>query len=234
MYYAKARLYDTADKHGSTKGNKLGDKRFMAVDPVKGDTHNPQSMVQYIYTLNDPMMYVDPLGKLTIGVGLSGEGHIAAVGADFTAMIVLGDDGVVALVVSESFGGSGGDIISLTKLDVGISGVAGITDAYSAWDLYRTSGTVSGAAGPISTGQGQPVKGITVGKGKSTVLVELHGKVTQTQIIEIVNLRDTAEANLDDAIYSELGMTREQFYDQLACDYLRAQEAAEKYHWGNK
>lgn len=76
--------------------------------------------------------------------------------------------------------------------------------------------------------------GVTVGKGKSTVLVELHGKVTQTQIIEIVNLRGTAEANLDDAIYSELGMTREQFYDQLACDYLRAQKAAEKYHWGNK
>ena len=50
MYYAKARLYDTADKHGSTKGNKLGDKRFMAVDPVKGDTRNPQSMVLECYS----------------------------------------------------------------------------------------------------------------------------------------------------------------------------------------
>ncbi|MFR6290670.1 MAG: RHS repeat-associated core domain-containing protein [Peptococcaceae bacterium] len=62
MYYAKARMYDTADKHGSTKGNKLGDKRFMAVDPVKGNVRNPQSMVQYTYVLNNPLLYVDPLG----------------------------------------------------------------------------------------------------------------------------------------------------------------------------
>lgn len=63
MYYAKARMYDTADKHGSTKGNKLGDKRFMAVDPVKGNVRNPQSMVQYTYVLNNPLLYVDPLGE---------------------------------------------------------------------------------------------------------------------------------------------------------------------------
>ena len=69
MYYAKARLYDTADKHGSTKGNKLGDKRFMAVDPVKGDTRNPQSMVHYTYTINDSLMYVDPLGLWTRSLG---------------------------------------------------------------------------------------------------------------------------------------------------------------------
>ena len=33
-------MYDTADKHGSSKGNKLGDKRFTAVDPVKGDVRS--------------------------------------------------------------------------------------------------------------------------------------------------------------------------------------------------
>ena len=49
MYYAKARMYDTADKHGSSKGNKLGDKRFTAVDPVKGNVRNPQSLVQYTF-----------------------------------------------------------------------------------------------------------------------------------------------------------------------------------------
>ena len=62
----------------------------------------------------------------------------------------------------------------------------------------------------------------------------MHGKITQTDVYEIVNLREVGEAHLDDAIYSELGMTREQFYDQLACDYMRAQEAAKKYNWGNK
>ncbi len=67
MYYAKARMYDTADKHGSTKANKLGDKRFTAVDPVKGDVRNPQTMVQYTYVLNNPLMYTDPLGEFPIG-----------------------------------------------------------------------------------------------------------------------------------------------------------------------
>ncbi len=64
QYYAKARMYDTADKHGSTKGNKLGDKRFTAVDPVKGNVRNQQSLVQYTYVLNNPLMYVDPLGMV--------------------------------------------------------------------------------------------------------------------------------------------------------------------------
>ncbi|MBR5317700.1 MAG: RHS repeat-associated core domain-containing protein, partial [Lachnospiraceae bacterium] len=67
MYYAKARMYDTADKHGSTKANKLGDKRFTAVDPVKGDARNPQTMVQYTYVINNPLMYVDPLGLFAQG-----------------------------------------------------------------------------------------------------------------------------------------------------------------------
>ena len=70
MYYAKARMYDTADKHGSTKGNKLGDKRFMAVDPVKGNVRNPQSMVQYTYVLNNPLYYIDPLGEDVIAIEL--------------------------------------------------------------------------------------------------------------------------------------------------------------------
>ena len=60
-------MYDTADKHGSTKANKLGDKRFTAVDPVKGDVRNPQTMVQYTYVLNNPLMYTDPLGEFPIG-----------------------------------------------------------------------------------------------------------------------------------------------------------------------
>ena len=77
MYYAKARMYDTADKHGSTKANKLGDKRFTAVDPVKGDVRNPQTMVQYTYVLNNPLMYVDPLGLASKLLRWPGEVHDA-------------------------------------------------------------------------------------------------------------------------------------------------------------
>ncbi len=80
QYYAKARMYDTADKHGSSKGNKLGDKRFTAVDPVKGDVRNPQSLVQYTYVLNNPLMYVDPLGMMQKIMRWPGEVHDAVQG----------------------------------------------------------------------------------------------------------------------------------------------------------
>jgi hypothetical protein len=34
----------------------------MAVDPVKGSVVNPQSLTQYTYVLNNPLIYIDPLG----------------------------------------------------------------------------------------------------------------------------------------------------------------------------
>ena len=43
MYYARARMLDT------------GDRRFMAVDPVKGSIGLPQILMQYIYCLNNPL-----------------------------------------------------------------------------------------------------------------------------------------------------------------------------------
>ncbi|MCL1982503.1 MAG: hypothetical protein FWG53_05335, partial [Clostridiales bacterium] len=49
-YYAKARMYDAKNR------------RFMAVDPVKGTVADPQTMVQYTYCLDNPIAYVDPLG----------------------------------------------------------------------------------------------------------------------------------------------------------------------------
>jgi RHS repeat-associated protein len=52
VYYAKARMYDADDR------------RFMAVDPVSGNTSNPQTIAQYTYCLNNPMKYVDPTGEL--------------------------------------------------------------------------------------------------------------------------------------------------------------------------
>ncbi|MCL1809619.1 MAG: nucleotidyltransferase domain-containing protein [Clostridiales bacterium] len=53
-YYAKARMYDAIDR------------RFMAVDPVKGSVSDPQSMVQYTYCLDNPVLYVDPLGLMEV------------------------------------------------------------------------------------------------------------------------------------------------------------------------
>ena len=49
-YYAKARMYDAANR------------RFTAADPVKGMVADAQTMAQYTYCLNNPIKYVDPLG----------------------------------------------------------------------------------------------------------------------------------------------------------------------------
>ncbi len=51
MYYAKARFYD-ADA-----------KRFVAMDPIKGQSTDPLSLVSYLYCVDNPLRYVDPSGK---------------------------------------------------------------------------------------------------------------------------------------------------------------------------
>ena len=50
MYYAKARFYD-ADA-----------KRFVAMDPIKGSIVDPLSLVSYLYCVDNPLRWVDPLG----------------------------------------------------------------------------------------------------------------------------------------------------------------------------
>ena len=46
LYYAKARMYNADDR------------RFMAVDPYKGSVANPQTLMQYIYCLNNPIRFL--------------------------------------------------------------------------------------------------------------------------------------------------------------------------------
>jgi len=52
VYFARARMYDAADR------------RFMAVDWVKGWIQQPASLVQYTYVLDNPVIWVDPSGNL--------------------------------------------------------------------------------------------------------------------------------------------------------------------------
>ena len=52
MYYAKARFYDPAAK------------RFVAMDPVKGNVVDPLSLVSYLYCEDNPLKYVDPMGLM--------------------------------------------------------------------------------------------------------------------------------------------------------------------------
>ena len=50
MYYAKARFYDPDAK------------RFVEIDPVKGSVTDPLSLVSYLYCVDNPLRWVDPLG----------------------------------------------------------------------------------------------------------------------------------------------------------------------------
>ena len=56
VYYAKARLYDPQDK------------RFLAVDIIKGTITLPMSLTQYIYVLDNPIKYVDPYGLVAVDI----------------------------------------------------------------------------------------------------------------------------------------------------------------------
>ncbi len=56
------RFYDHARNHDHGLG------RFLSPDRVGGTPANPQSWNRYAYTLNNPMKYVDPDGRLTIVV----------------------------------------------------------------------------------------------------------------------------------------------------------------------
>ena len=52
LFYAKARMYDADNR------------RFLAMDPVKGVPSNPMTLVQYIYVADNPLSRIDPMGQM--------------------------------------------------------------------------------------------------------------------------------------------------------------------------
>ena len=56
MYYLRARYYDP------------GIGRFTSYDEIQGDISNPLDMNRYVYCINNPIKYVDPIGKKGIDV----------------------------------------------------------------------------------------------------------------------------------------------------------------------
>ena len=50
LYFAQARMYDA------------GDKRFMAMDWIKGTVTWPMTLNPYVYVVDNPIKYVDLLG----------------------------------------------------------------------------------------------------------------------------------------------------------------------------
>ena len=61
MYYAKARFYSAEDK------------RFVAMDPVKGSITDPMSLVAYVYCVDNPLRYVDPTGETALALEWAGK-----------------------------------------------------------------------------------------------------------------------------------------------------------------
>jgi RHS repeat-associated protein len=59
VYFAQARMYDAADR------------RFMAVDPVKGWIADPITLPQYTYCLSNPVKYIDPFGLILNNIDLN-------------------------------------------------------------------------------------------------------------------------------------------------------------------
>jgi len=64
LYYYGARYYEPLAG------------RFMAIDSVKGDIQDPQSLNRYAYTRNNPLKYVDPSGNDDLPYGVL-EGDLA-------------------------------------------------------------------------------------------------------------------------------------------------------------
>ena len=78
LYYAKARFYDAHDR------------RFTAVDPILDPSgydlreyvQNPAQLVQYLYVVDNPVIYIDPLGEI------AAETIVTYVGVAFSTYLV--------------------------------------------------------------------------------------------------------------------------------------------------
>ena len=90
MYYAKARFYDPAAK------------RFVSMDPVKGNVTDPLSLVSYLYCVDNPLKYVDPMGLSVMPIG------------GLTPVNNLGTD-KVAEAIKNSYNTSMGIAVSMAK-----------------------------------------------------------------------------------------------------------------------
>ena len=207
QYYAKARMYDTADKHGSSKGNKLGDKRFTAVDPVKGNVRNPQSLVQYTYVLNNPLMYVDPLGMWTVALGPEVSAAFL-LKLDFNVQLAFDGDGNIGILRNGGLG--------VGTPSAGVGGVATFTTASSLAGLegsgYST-GLSLGVGGDFTFGNdavtGEPLMGIQVSGGLSLPFPEAHGGFTKTKVSYLFLSKNVKE---------KLIKMVNEYFDSLDCE----------------
>ena len=103
LYYAKARFYDAHDR------------RFTAVDPIKGDIRNPMTLVQYLYVKGNPIMFIDVLGEDTSSI--SADISVALLFEFGISIELVSDDqgGFAVAVTHTVFGGGVGLSAGLSR-----------------------------------------------------------------------------------------------------------------------
>jgi RHS repeat-associated protein len=179
IYYAKPRMYDPINK------------RFMAVDPIKGVLANPQSMNQYAYVLNNPLKYYDPDGESpTILIGAAA-GAIIGGGASLISQAVNGEKinwGKVGGAAA-----SGAIAGALIGTGVGIVAGASVAAGTLATGATVSLGATMATGASISTG---------IGIGTRTISNAVNTSKSGTEIIN--NSLDTKHT-IPDAVGGALG-----------------------------
>jgi RHS repeat-associated protein len=100
--------------------------RWLAPDPYGGsyDASNPQSMNRYVYAMNNPLSYVDPLGLMnceeTPIIIYNQDGSVVSISDTTTCTVYGGGDGFYG----GGSGGAGGNT-AMQALDEGGSGGGG-------------------------------------------------------------------------------------------------------------
>ena len=125
MYYAKARFYDAENR------------KFVAVDPLKGRVDDPVTMVQYVYVLNSPLNYIDIDGRMPVRwLRMIKDAYILGfIPKDYVGSVVLISN-IVALAAKTI-----DNIMNIVSLDVRdiYDMVTGIEDELKNKDVSRQS-----------------------------------------------------------------------------------------------
>ncbi|MFZ5353381.1 MAG: RHS repeat-associated core domain-containing protein, partial [Bacillota bacterium] len=202
--YLRARYYDPA----------IG--RFISEDSYLGRIEDPLSLNLYTYCHNNPIIFEDPSGNVTIAIG----GNAAAafvVKAGVSVQIAIDGYGNVALLVTLQ-GGAGTPTANA-------GGNLSITNADNVKDLKGFSGEIGGSVGIAGAElvSGDGYQGLNINIGIGTPIPEAHGELTYTWVIildsskfdeikkEILKELDNLSDDDKKAIEKELGVS----FDEL-------------------
>jgi RHS repeat-associated protein len=118
QFYAKARMYDAENK------------RFDAVDPVKGFIADPTTLVQYLYVEDNAVNQVDPTGRIPLmAVGALAGGIINAAVTAYQSKKETGHISISKTAVSFVEGAITGATLGSNLGAVAVGVISGVTAA---------------------------------------------------------------------------------------------------------